>query len=472
MVGRIEEQIIFEKALKSKKAELIPVICRRRVGKTYLIRQYFKNHIAFELVGLKDADTKQQLLNFSFSLKAANQNTSEIEIPKDWLNAFNQLIQLLEQKKTKRKQVVFLDELPWLATHKSGFMTGFNYFWNSYASKQNIVVIICGSAASWMIKHVVNDKGGLHNRVTKSIYLKPFTLTETKTFLKSKHINLDHYQIVQIYMVMGGIPHYLEQLEKGKSAVQNIEDICFKPNGFLRGEFDNLYKALFRFPERYESVIRALATKWKGLTRDEIVNAIALKEGGGISSILLQLEQSGFITSYVPFKKKKKDKLYRLTDYYSLFYLKFIEGVPTKNKGYWQILSQNQTWKSWSGYAFESLCIQHVEKIKEALGIHGIFSEESSFVAKGNAEQKGTQIDLLIDRKDQTINLCEIKFYNQSISITASMVENIKQKRNLFRAITKTKKHVFITLVSTYGITENKYSLGFVDNSITMNQLF
>jgi hypothetical protein len=323
-----------------------------------------------------------------------------------------------------------------------------------------------------MIKNVINNKGGLHNRVTRTIFLKPFTLTETEQFFKSKNIQLNHYQIVQLYMVMGGIPHYLEHIEAGKSAVQNIDTICFSKNGFLRNEFDNLYKALFRFPENYEAIVIALATKWKGLTRDEIVKQVDMKEGGGISSKLNQLEQSGFITSYYPFQNKKKQKLFRLTDYYSLFYLKFIVGKQAKNEGYWQTLSQTQSWKSWSGYAFESLCIQHANKIKETLGIHGIFSEDYSFIAKPSDAHKGTQIDLLIDRNDQVINLCEIKFYNQEIQLTAAMAESILNKQNVFQMMTKTKKQIFITLISTFGMHPNKHSIGLVDNSITMDDLF
>jgi len=424
------------------------------------------------LVGLKDADMKQQLLNFSFSIKNAAPKKNDVDIPETWLEAFNQLVTLLKQKKSNKKQIVFLDELPWLATHKSSFMTGFNYFWNSFASKNNIIVIICGSAASWMIKNVINNKGGLHNRVTKSIYLQPFTLGETAEFFRSKHISLDYYQIVQIYMVMGGIPHYLEQIENGKSAVQNIDALCFQNNGFLRHEFENLYKALFRFPDRYEAVIRALATKLKGLTREEIIRIVKLPNGGGVSAILTHLEQSGFISSYRPFKKKKKDMLYRLTDYYSLFYLKFIEGNSAKNKGYWHTLSQTQSWKSWSGYAFESLCIQHVDKIKEALGISGIYTEESSFIYKGNNQKKGTQIDMLIDRNDQCINLCKMKFYNQKISLTAKTAEALKRKKDILVSSTGTKKNIFITHISTYGLLDNKYSIGLIDNDIKIEALF
>jgi len=249
---------------------------------------------------------------------------------------------------------------------------------------------------------------------------------------------------------MGGIPHYLDQIEKGKSAIQNIDDICFHPQGMLRTEFDNLYSSLFRNPYRYESIVNALATKWKGMSRIELLQATKLKDGGCITIILKELEQSGFITSYASFNKKKKETLYRLTDNYSLFYLKYIKDIPTNESMSWQSLSQLQTWKSWSGYAFENICLQHIYKIKTALGISGVFTRQSSFQAKGNDQEEGTQIDLLIDRQDNTISLCEIKFYNDEVVLDKLDAANLRKKRRVFKKVTKTKKQVFICRITTY----------------------
>ncbi|MFN0035525.1 MAG: AAA family ATPase [Saprospiraceae bacterium] len=472
MVGRQKEIEILKKAFGSAKPELIAVLGRRRVGKTFLVRTFFKDKIDFEIVGLKDGSKEQQLRNFGYSLRTVKKSDS-LSVPKDWLDAFYQLTEHLESLgKPERKKVVFIDELPWIATAKSDFLTGFGYFWNSYASKKNILVVICGSATAWMINKIINDKGGLHNRLTGKIHLSPFTLSETEAYFQSRKVSFDRYQLLLLYMTMGGIPHYLDQVEGGKSAVQNIDDICFHPLGLLRTEFDNLYSSLFANPDRYETVIAALSGTWKGLSRMEITRHSSLKDGGGLSAILQDLEQSGFISSYIPFHKKKKDTLYRLTDYYSLFYLKFIRNNPADIKGMWNSLSQTQSFKVWSGYAFESICLQHIEKIKAALGISGVLTRQSSFLAKGDEENEGAQIDLLIDRQDNCISLCEVKFYNDVMILSKAEADSLRAKRSAFQRSTKTKKHIFITLITTYGLTPNLHSIGLADQVLDMNALF
>jgi hypothetical protein len=473
MIGRIKEQEILSKVYESTKPELIAIIGRRRVGKTYLIRQFFKEELDFEMVGLKDGTKEQQLRNFAYSLKEAKKSTILDAVPQDWLEAFYQLKTHLETLgETDKKKVVFIDELPWIATNKSDFLTGFSFFWNSYASKANIVVIICGSATAWMIRKIIDNKGGLHNRVTRKIVLLPFSLSEMAVYFQAKNISFERYQLVQLYMTMGGIPHYLDQVEGGKSAIQNIEAICFHPQGMLRTEFNNLYSSLFTHPERYEIVVTALSSTWKGLNRSEIIKQTNVKDGGGLTNILQELEQSGFITSYVPFNKKKKDTLFRLTDNYSLFYLKFIQPLAKNQSNSWQALSQTQSWKSWSGYAFENICLQHINEIKIKLGISGVHTNQFSFFAKATETQKGTQIDLLIDRQDNAINLCEVKFYNDEFVVSKSYAENLQQKKRTFQQLSKTKKQIFITLITTYGLKQNSHSLGLVDNVLEMNDLF
>lgn len=271
---------------------------------------------------------------------------------------------------------------------------------------------------------------------------------------------------------MGGIPHYLDQVEGGKTAIQNVDEICFHPQGLLRTEFDNLYSSLFANPERYEMIVQALASTWKGLSRTEILQSTKLKDGGGITTILRELEQAGFISSYVPFNKKKKDALYRLTDNYSLFYLKYLKNLPGNETGNWQALSQTQSWKSWSGYAFENVCLQHIDKIKAALGISGVHTRHFSFLAKATAEHEGTQIDLLIDRMDNAISLCEVKFYNDQYSLSKADADKLREKRRIFRKITKTRKQLFIVLITTFGLTSDQHSLGLVDNALNMDDLF
>lgn len=473
MIGREAEKKILQAASSSEKAELIAVFGRRRIGKTYLIRSFFQGNIDFEMVGLKEGDSEQQLRNFSYSLRDAGREDALENIPADWLAAFYQLKNHLSSKEKERKRkIVFIDEVPWVAGRSRDFLTGLSYFWNSYAAKENIVVVICGSATAWMIQKILNDRGGLHNRVSRRIHLQPFTLSETEAYFMDKGIHFNRYQILQLYMALGGVPHYIDQVEGGKTAVQNIDAICFHPQGMLRTEFDNLYTSLFNKPERYEAVVLALATKWKGLSRQEIIRLIAFKDGGGLTSILRELELSGFIASYVPFGKKKKDTLYRLIDHYSLFYLKFIKDLARNEAGRWDVLSRAPQWKSWSGYAFENICLQHVDKIKQALGIAGIQTRQYSYLAQGDEEEPGLQLDLLIDRDDNAITLCEMKFYNTELRLDKTQADKLRQRSRIFQQRTQTKKQLFWALVSTYGLQHSQHSLGLIDAVITMDDLF
>lgn len=472
LIGRIEEQEILQKALLSSKAEMVSVIGRRRVGKTFLIESVYGDKIDFEITGIQYATRTQQLRNFNIQLSKYFKDSNLLSEPRDWIEAFHFLSQLLEQKKKRGKMVVFLDELPWMATHRSSFLKGLSFFWNSWAVKQNIVVVICGSAASWMIKKVVHHKGGLHNRITRRITLKPFTLLETEQFFQAKNINIERYQILHLYMATGGVPHYLDEIEGGKSAAQNINRICFSENGLLYDEFPKLYSSLFEDAELHTKIIRALAQKRKGLTRDEIISTAKTTNGGGLTKVLDELEHSGFISMYYPFGKKKKESLYRLTDEYSLFYIRFIEPHRADGKNTWKQLSQTPIYTAWSGYAFESICLKHLAQIKKTLQIDTIYSTASAFFKKGTDDEPGLQIDLLIDRNDHVINLCEMKFYAGELNITKSMAMEFRNKITKFKSLSKTRKQIFFTLITTFGIQENKHSLGLVDETLTIEDLF
>lgn len=472
VIGRTEEKAILHKALSSDEAEMISVIGRRRVGKTYLIRSVYEEHIVFEISGLQNASTQDQLRNFANQLRKYSGSKTIIPTPKDWLDAFFILSDFLEQLEAKEKPVVFFDEVPWMATHKSGFLKGLSYFWNSWAVKQKIVVVICGSAASWMIQKILRDKGGLHNRVTRRIRLQAFTLAETEAFLQSRGIRLEHYQLLQLYMAMGGIPHYLKEIEGGRSAMQNIDSICFGENGLLRDEFLNLYPALFKHADYHIALIRALAKQPNGLPRQQLIKYAKISDSGRISKVLTELSESGFITAYQAFGKKKKGKIYRLTDEYSIFYLRFIEPNLSETQGVWTSLSQGQAYKIWCGYAFENICLKHIPQIKKALGISGVYTRSTSFYKKGDDNSKGAQIDLLLDRNDRTINIVEIKFYDGIFSISKDYAQKLRQKVQLFKEATQTPKQVFLTMLTATGLKTNMYSTGLVDTAFDMEILF
>ena len=466
LIGRFNEKKLLQEIVGNDKPVFIAVYGRRRVGKTYLIKEYFKNNFTFYATGLANSNTNSQLINFGLALNQSFNN--DFETPKNWLEAFYLLKNQLEKKKSKR--VIFLDELPWFDTKKSEFISGLEWFWNSWASSQeNLKLIVCGSSASWMLNKLIANRGGLHNRVTHRMKIEPFTLYETELFLESKNIKLDRYQIANLYMVMGGIPYYLEQINKGLSATQNIEKICFDKDGLLRSEFNYVFSSLFTNAGLHEKIIRSIFELGARATREEILKQMNIASSGEISKKIKELEESGFVKSYVPFGANKAKKIYAISDYYTLFYLKFIEN--SKNSS-WQNKSNNQEVISWSGLAFEQLCWDHTKNIKKALGIDGVYSETTIWNKKGTTENKGTQIDLIIDRKDRIINLFEIKYSINQYEITKSYDEVLRNKLASFTAFTKTRKTVFLTMITTFGLVKNKYSGSIISNEIDLNQLF
>jgi uncharacterized protein len=317
VIGRQTQIKELQEALASDKPEMIAVIGRRRVGKTYLVRQVFAGRIDFELTGLQNGTKNEQLQNFVFSLTKYFPDYPLKSKPTSWLEAFHFLTLALESLKKQEKLVVFIDELPWLDTSRAGFLTGLGYFWNTWASQNHVIVTIYGSSASWMIKKIINDRGGLHNRVTKLLMLHPFTLAETEAYCRYRHIHLNRYQILQVYMAMGGVAMYLEQLKSGLSAMQNIQAICFAPTGYLRHEFERLFASLFKNHQQHIAIIRALAMRRIGLTRQEIIKNTKFTNGGMLSEILEELEMSGFVSIHSGYGKKVKDTLFRLSDRYA-----------------------------------------------------------------------------------------------------------------------------------------------------------
>lgn len=471
IIGRKNEQEILNKILKSGEPELIAIYGRRRVGKTFLIRNVYEKQIAFEFSGIHNAILDQQLENFATALTIAAGN--KMGQPRSWIEAFTMLINYLTPLIKKQRRVIFLDEFPWANTRRSGFLQAFENFWNTWASRQkNLIVVICGSAAAWMIQKVVNNKGGLYNRVTRKIRLLPFTVGETEEFLRLRKINLDRFQILQLYMAMGGIPHYLRNVEVGESAAKAIDKMCFTKDGVLTGEFKQLFQSLFDKADDHIAVVKALARKRIGLSRNEIIKECRLTSGGGTTNLLEELTESGFITPYIPFGKTVKEAIYWLTDEYTHFYLTFIEGSKFYGDGSWIRFSGGQSWSIWTGIAFEAVCMKQVNSIKKALGIESVHTETSTWRYNPKKGEEGAQIDLLIDRKDGAINVCEMKFSINDFSIAKGYADDLRRKLNVFRAATKTRKTLFLTMITTFGVADSTYRTGLVQNDFTMDILF
>ena len=442
---------------------------RRRVGKTYLIRETFGYKFTFQHTGLAKGNTKEQLFSFAISLRDAGYD--DCPIPKSWLEAFSLLSTYLKNS-TDEKKIVFLDELPWMDTPRSNFISAFEHFWNGWASaRKDIVLIICGSATSWIINKVINDHGGLHNRVTKQIALQPFTLKECGMFAQSKGLEMSRYQLAECYMVLGGIPYYWSLLEKGLSLAQNIDKIIFAKNGKLSNEFNQLYASLFKSPEQYIDIVTALGKKKVGMTREEIIAATDKYSNGALSKVLDELEYCGFIRKYNGFDKKSKQAIYQLIDNYTLFYFKFIQQNENNDEHFWSASIDSAMHRAWSGLAFERLCMAHTQQIKAALGIAGVLSNVYSWRKGADEMSDGAQIDLLIDRKDQVINLCEMKYSLSEYVIDAEYEQKLRNKKSVFIDTTNTRKAVHLTMVTTFGIKANAHS-GIVQNEITLEDLF
>ncbi|MCR4945982.1 MAG: ATP-binding protein [Lachnospiraceae bacterium] len=470
MVGRKGEIGELNDCLESKKPEFVAIYGRRRVGKTYLVREFFNDTFSFYATGIKEKGTRQKLKAFKDSLEQYGDKTGSI--PKDWFEAFSRLREILKRDDVNReyksgKKVVFLDELPWMDSPRSDFRSALDYFWNSFGSTQkDLLFIVCGSATSWIIKNIVKDTGGFYNRLTRQICLMPFTLGECETLLEANGVEMTRKQILEAYMVFGGIPYYLNYLKPGYSLVQNIEMLVFKEIGPLRNEFPMLFKSLFNNAEKYTAVIREMANNKQGITRNDLINTGRVVTGKELTIILEELGQCGFIRKYHDFTKKEKGCFFQLTDPFSLFYLTFVESGKVDS---WVDFADSPGYYGWCGLAFERVCLLHTLQIKKALGISGITSHEFSW--RSSKSKPGAQIDMLIDRKDDVINVCEEKYTRDEFVMDETCEADLVRKKEVLRQETGTKKSIQLTLISCSGLKKNKYS-NVVANVITGDDLF
>ena len=474
VVGREDIKELFAKIMKSENAEFIAVYGRRRVGKTYLVRQYFKQNIVFDFTGAYEADTSIQLFNFMRELIRLNPQLEYVQTPTNWSEAFQILTDYIYAlPKDGEKIVVFLDELPWLDQARSGFISALEYFWNQHGSKMhNLVLITCGSAASWIMQNLIQAKGGLYRRVTHAIELLPFTLCETEKYLDYLGLKFTRYQTIQLYSIIGGIPFYLNMIPKGKSVPQVINELFFEIRSPLSQEFIPLYRSLFTNADHAMAIVEALSIHPYGSNQENILKAVNIPAGGSFNRALNSLIECGFVKPMIPFGKKKKDTSYRLVDFYSHFYLRFVKGITDGRPNAWENFSSSAAFKAWSGYAFENVCIMHMKQIHQALGISGVFTTISSWKYPGTNEIRGSQIDLVISRKDGIIHLCEAKFSNAEYAMTNDYNTLLRQRRATFKAVTGTKNLVVNTLLTTYPAIKNKYYLEEIHSEIDMEALF
>lgn len=483
IIGREAEQKTLLNIMQSKNAEFVVVYGRRRIGKTYLIEQFFskQNCIFFRTTGIQNGKLKDQLKEFSKAIGHSFYPGASMETPSSWMQAFEELTKAIDNIDLKKKVVLFLDELPWMATRRSGVLEALGYYWNQYWSNhERIKLIVCGSSASWIIKNILYNKGGLHNRATKEVLLQAFSLLECKEFLQYRGIKLNETQILQLYSVMGGVPHYLKHVESGQSAAQNINHLCFREKGPLFSEFNKLFKSLFKNAKVYVELIKIIAKSHQGISRTEIETKSKLTtKGGTFTERLNDLELAGFIKSFQPFKSKEQGVYYRIIDEYVYFYLKWIEPVKRDLLGfdssseYFTEKMGSPEYYIWMGYTFESICYKHIPLIRSALGISaGTRVGTWRYVPKKGSEEQGAQIDLLFERKDGVINICEIKCTESPFVIDKFYYNNLLNKINTYKFKTKTKKQIFVSFISTAGVKKNTYADQIVDSVVTLDDFF
>lgn len=474
MIGRKQEIKELNNLYNSDKAELVAIYGRRRIGKTYLVDETFKGRITFRHAGLSPVDEnkkgmlKAQLEHFYYSLKLHGMKQNKK--PGSWLEAFFMLEKLLEELDDGNRQLIFLDELPWLDTQRSGFMTAFEGFWNTWGChRENLMVVVCGSANSWILDKLVNNHGGLYNRVTYEIKLSPFTLRECEEFYESNNVKLSRYDIAQSYMILGGVPYYMGYFQRGKSLAQNVDSIFFSKQAKLRDEYDRLFASVFSSPEVIKKIVKLLYARNAGYTRSEIAEKTGIKDGGSFSQCINALITSDFIIKYVPFGKGKKEH-YKLVDPFCLFYLHFVEKAKGLDQNFWMNNVSSQQVVSWRGFAYENICFNHIEQIKKALGISGVITKQSAW-SKRSDDTEGTQIDLLISRNDNVINMCEIKYYSGEFAVNKEYYQVLLHRQEILAKEISPKITIHNTLITTFGLSYNEYS-GIFLKTVILDDLF
>jgi len=468
-VGREIERRKLRQALETDHSEFIAVYGRRRVGKTYLVRETYRSELVFQHTGLVSGNLKRQLQEFCQSL--LDYGFKGNCAAKDWYEAFHLLGKFLTTCRHGKK-IVFLDELPWMDTPRSEFVSALDHFWNGWCSaRQDIVLVVCGSATSWIIEKIIKNYGGLHNRLTRSLLLQPFSLHECELYAEEKKLHWNRMQILEFYMAVGGVPHYWSFLEPGESAAQAIDRLFFAENGELRNEFGALYASLFRQSEPYVAIVKALSEHNCGLNRKEVARRTGLLENGKFTQMVEALEYCGFIRVYHAVGKKSKEAILQLVDSFTLFYYRFVKDGKMRGDGAWRNVLNSSAYRVWTGLAFEQVCLLHLPQMKKALGINGVNTRASSWFLPGNADNDGAQIDLLIERQDQIINICEMKFSRAEFAVTKEYENELLCKEELFIQNAKPRQAVHLTLVTTFGLKDNSHSKVF-QSSICLNDLF
>ncbi len=475
IIGRRRELEELEKAYKSREAQFITVFGRRRVGKTFLIREFFKEkgcHF-FHATGVEHGKQPEQLEKFIQALSKTFLRGSKVATPQNWSEAFAAL--QFEIEKLDGKVVIFLDELPWMATRRSRLLFEIDYYWNNmWAGMPNVTLVVCGSASSWIVRKIIKGKGGFHKRTTLKLDVKSFNLSETREYLRDHRVSLSDKHIVSLYMALGGIPYYLNLVNSKQTSQKNIQRLFFGVNSPLLDEFNVLFDSLFYNPEPYKEIIRELSKRNKGMIRAEIERmAPSASRGGTLTKRLEELCFSGFISGYSSWKNPD-EVFYKVTDEFCLFYLKWVEsqGKSKFDDDYWISQSSKPAYRAWAGYAFEAVCGKHIHKILRAIGIRSGEPMNPWRYVPLAWNEEGAQVDLVIEQLDNAITLLEIKYTDKPFVIDKRYAANLNRKIRVFKKVTGTTEDVFLAMVAANGVKKTAYSEEMLSAVVTLEDLF
>lgn len=452
MVGRVQERRCLDRCDGSDKSELVCVYGRRRVGKTFLVEQTLGPFFAFHVVGSKDAATSSQLREFGLEL--TDRGDPNPNPPADWREAFNRLYKVITAPDAPRsphgKAVVFIDEFPWFAKQRSDFLSAFSTFWNRRSTTgQKLLVVICGSATSWVIEHVLESAGDMAARVTESIFLKPFALAETKEYFDSRGFGWDERSLIETQMVFGGLPYFFSLMSPHQSLAQSIDRLCLRPRAQLRDETMILLESTMRRSRLYVELFALLAQHRYGVPKAEAMRLLGHSTNQFIKATA-EAVKCGYVHEYKNLSKPQNPKYLMLVDPFILFHYRLIEPAHGDSPRSWaDFVADQERYTAWRGNAFEIVCLQHVRQLKSALGIGGVLTKEYPWASARKAG--GAQVDLVIERADRIVNLCEMKFTDAPYELTSAVEQELVRKREVFREETGTRLALKTVLVSAQG---------------------
>ena len=468
-VGRKKELSLLEESYLSSKSEIFTVYGRRRIGKSTLIEIFARqkpNFFSFE--GIEGQNSSFQIKHFTEMLKKQLQDPllSSIQF-QSWDAVFTYVSErLMTKTRPNEKIIFFLDEIQWMAAGRSSFISLLKYYWDNYWKKSNVLMILCGSIASFMVNKVVHSKA-LYGRIDHEILLKGLHPFEAKAFFADKHKSTE--EILKYYLILGTIPKYLEYINPSRSFQWNMNKLFFSSHGSMINEIKKIFYSQFKESTIYFDIVKLL--KSGPLALSEICTRLKIKSGGGLKRYLTNLENAEIIRSHVPFNRKANSRLkkYVLSDEYLNFYFKYLEPnlriiEESESEKLFETLTKN-SFDVWLGFAFEKFCIKHNSWLADLMGF-----KDDVLIASPYFERKDQrfQIDLVYLRADKVITICEIKHHTKPLS--SKQIGEMQRKLQCLKI--PNGYSIETALISLYGPDKALNDSNYFDHYVSMDAIF